>query len=214
LFFNETGNIDQVLKGIFVYPSDAGFTSAGDLVIADANEGILIFNADRQLISQINSFSSPRGLFVAPDDTLYVAETGKGRIAHVTLAGDLIESFTNPELYPQPTSVAVAPDGRIAIGDPVVGQVVVLDSTGQLLAQYPISPGDSSDAKPGVMWLADGGLMYTDPQVGKLVWVGNDGQAIQEWTELRRPNDLAQGVDGTIYVLESGQNRITKFTLP
>jgi sugar lactone lactonase YvrE len=211
--FDTNGQIVHILSGVFVYPSDTGFFSDGSLVVVDANEGMLWFDRDGQLSRRIQSLSSPRGMFVAPDGNLYVADTGNARLVVVTPEGEIMRIIANTDKFPQPTSVAVAVDGRLAVGDPVAGRVLVLDPDGNVQAEYPVSIGDTSDDKPGVAWLPDGGLVYTDPVGGRVVWLDSSGQVIKEWTDLLRPNDVALTPDGRLLLQEGLGDRITLVAL-
>ncbi|MEB3197804.1 MAG: carboxypeptidase regulatory-like domain-containing protein, partial [Candidatus Sericytochromatia bacterium] len=73
-------------------------------------------------------FANPRGLALAPDGTLYVADAGNSRIRTVTrtglvktLAGDGSSAHLDGDLavakFGNPMGLAVAPDGRILVAD-------------------------------------------------------------------------------------------------
>jgi streptogramin lyase len=214
LFFNPQGKIQSVLKGLFIYPSVPAYLPDGDLVVADAGTGIFIFDSKSQIRSQITSVASPRGIFITPQSEIYVAEAGGGRITVFNEAGDLVRTYQGGDNFPQPTSVAVSKDGLIAVGDPVVGKITILDQDQKILNVMPISQGDSSDAKPGLLWLANGNLLYTDAVQGVLRLIDPKGKVLKEWTGLQRPNGLALKADGMVYLLEAGANRIVTITLP
>jgi sugar lactone lactonase YvrE len=152
-------------------------------------------------------------MFIAPGDNVYIADTGNSRVVVLNRAGEVVQIFSNPDRYPQPTSVAVAIDGRVAVGDPVVGRVLILDASGNIQAEYPVNIGDSSDDKPGLVWLPDGGLIYTDAVGGRMVWRDKSGQVLKEWTDLQRPNDVALAPDGRLLLEEGLADRITLIEL-
>ena len=69
----------------------------------------------------------------------------------------------------QPTSVAVSDNGLIAVGDPILGKVFILDQEDHIRNEFTINLGESSDSKPGLLWLPDGNLLYTDATDG-VMW--------------------------------------------
>ena len=212
LFFNSTGKIDGMLKGLFIYPSDAAFLPNGDLVVADAGIGVLIFDTKGNLRTQIGS-SSARGLYTTSQSDIYVAEAGSGHISVYNTQGELMRTYTAEGHAGQPTSVAISETGLIAIGDPILGKVFIVDREDHIQHEFAISPGDSSDRKPGLLWLPDDSLLYTDASGGLMWQVRPDGSVMHKWTDLQQPNDLALGSDGIVYLLESGANRVVPMTI-
>ena len=60
-------------------PHGIAFDSAGRLFVADrGNQRIQIFDQDGGFIDAWTQFGSPSGIFITPDDTLYVADLGAG----------------------------------------------------------------------------------------------------------------------------------------
>jgi hypothetical protein len=213
LFFNSTGKIDGMLKGLFIYPADAAFLPNGDLVVADAGIGVLIFDTKGNLRTQIGS-SSARGLFTTSKSEIYVAEAGGGHISVYNTQGELMRTYTGEGQVGQPTSVAISETGFIAIGDPILGKIFIVDQEDQIQHEFAISQGDSSDIKPGLLWLPDDSLLYTDASDGLMWQVRPDGTVMHKWSDLQQPNDLALGPDGIVYLLESGANRVVPITIP
>ena len=68
------------------------------------------------------------GVFVAADGTVYVAPAGNQFIIQVKDNGELLRIVKGSQ-FQQPTSIAVALDGRIAVGDPSAGKVTVSSNT-------------------------------------------------------------------------------------
>ena len=208
VFLNSTGHIQSKLENIFVDPADVAFLPDGSFVVADAGKGLLWFDSAGRFLFFSDAGAAPRGLTVAPDGTIYVAVTGNQNIIQVKTDGERLRTISGPQ-FQQPTSVAVAPDGRIAVGDPAVGKITVNSSTGELLSEYPITlGGDTTLAKPGLLWLQDGSLIYTDPVGNRMAWVDKDGNLIKEWSDLKFPTDLVLQSADKLLVLESRDNHI------
>ena len=132
VLLNSMGQFQKFLITGLSDPADIGFLPNDGLVIADASQGILWFDPARHFLFKSDGGASPRGLFVAADGTVYIASTGSGSIIHVNLEGHTLQTIQGPQ-FEQPTSVAVAPDGRIAVGDPVAGKVTINSSAGKLI---------------------------------------------------------------------------------
>ena len=193
-------------------PSDIGFLPNDGLVVTDASQGILWFDPAGHFLFKSDGGASPRGLFVAADGTVYVASTGSGSIVHINFKGDILQTIQGLQ-FEQPTSVAVSPDGRIAVGDPVAGKVTINSSSGKLLAQYSIGLGDTGTDKPGLLWLNDGSFIYTDPVLNHITWIDSNGKIVKEWFDQPHPTSLILQPTGKLLVLESGNDPIASLEL-
>ncbi len=214
LVWDPEGNLVSRLGQPFVYPSDVGFSPDGSLVVLDAGHGLYWLDAEGRVAAEATSFYAPHGLFVMPDGTVWVADTGGQRIVHVDREAGEIEQFQNLDKFSSPTSLAVAPDGRIAVGDPNAGGVYILDPVGNIQAEFTIGTDTTSAGKPGLAWLPDGSLVYTNPPAGRMVQVDPNGETIKEWTDLSLPNEVVLAPDGRLFVAEAGADRITPVEFP
>ena len=88
----------------------------------------------------IESFRDPQGMFVTPDDVVYIADTGNDRI--VILEPDLktireiIETFDNNGIrdsFNKPRGIAVADNGNIYIADTENRRIITLDDQRQVI---------------------------------------------------------------------------------
>jgi DNA-binding beta-propeller fold protein YncE len=85
------------------------------------------------------TLNGPQGLFVAPDGTIYVADSGNSRIAVFDKTGKFLRAYGKPETellktdasY-KPTKVVVDPSGRIYVvnGGGDFRGVILMDATG------------------------------------------------------------------------------------
>ncbi len=65
--------------GDFNVPHSTAMDSQGRLFVADrSNNRIQIFSQDGEYLDSWTQFGSPSGLFISDDDTIYVADSGKG----------------------------------------------------------------------------------------------------------------------------------------
>lgn len=86
--------------GDFNVPHSTAFDSQGRLFVADrSNNRIQIFDQNGTYLDSWTQFGSPSGLYISPDDTLYVADNTKGVYVGSAKSGmvnNLIEG-TKPE---------------------------------------------------------------------------------------------------------------------
>jgi Dolichyl-phosphate-mannose-protein mannosyltransferase len=212
VLLNSDGRFQKFWITGLIDPSDIGFLPNDGLVVTDASQGILWFDPVGHFLFKSDGGASPRGLFVAADGSVYIAATGSGSIIHVNLKGDILQTIQGPQ-FEQPTSVAVSPDGRIAVGDPVAGKVTINSSTGKLLTQYSIGLGDTGTDKPGLLWLKDGSFIYTDPVLNHITWIDSNGKMVKEWFNLPDPTSLILQSTGKMLVLESSNDLIVSLEL-
>ena len=204
------------------------------------------------------SFNQPTGIAVAPDGTIYVADTNSHRIRKVTpqgvvttIAGSGAAAFANGTVggasFKFPESLTVGIDGNIYVGDSqnyrirrVTPEGVVTTIAGAATAGFDDGTGTAASfqeslfvaaAPDGSIYVADtdnhcirkvtpqgvvttfaGQVLQTYYDVGQFVRSGvagsNDG--IGGGASFNLPQGIAIGPDGTIYVADTGNNRIRK----
>ncbi|MCP4699509.1 MAG: hypothetical protein GY862_22075, partial [Gammaproteobacteria bacterium] len=140
-------------------------------------------------------FSSPAGIAVAPDGSLYIADSGNHRIRRITLTDGIIDTIagngqkafsgdggpaTGAALY-RPSAVAFGPDGNLYIadkGNSRIRRVTLAD---------------------GIIATVAGGGGQWDP-------VGDGGPATE--ARLYYPTDIAFAPDGSLYIADTSNHRI------
>jgi DNA-binding beta-propeller fold protein YncE len=104
-------------------PHTIFFDSQGRLFVGDrSNKRIQIFDQDGNFLDQWTQFGSPSGIFIAPDDTLYVVDYNDRKGVFVGSARDGSIKYKFDEALAE--GVAVDKDGNIYVGETVPGRTI------------------------------------------------------------------------------------------
>ncbi|MQC26921.1 MAG: TIGR03663 family protein [Chloroflexi bacterium] len=152
---------------------DKGIELPAALSLGEAGSGPLQFNA-------------PRGLALAPDGSLYVADAFNHRIQHIAADGTLIRSWGSqsatggespePGSFNEPWGVAVSPDGEfVYVADTWNHRIQKFTSGGRYLTSWGV--------------FAQGSDPYS----------------------MYGPRDVAVDADGNVLVTDTGNKRITVY---
>lgn len=77
--FITTWGVKGEQPGEFNVPHSTALDSQGRLFVADrSNNRVQIFDQDGHYLDSWTQFGSPSGIFISDDDTIYVADSGKG----------------------------------------------------------------------------------------------------------------------------------------
>ncbi|HEV8607084.1 MAG TPA: peptidyl-alpha-hydroxyglycine alpha-amidating lyase family protein [Tepidisphaeraceae bacterium] len=105
--------------GEFNTPHAVRFDSKGNLFVGDReNDRIQVFDQTGKFLRTFGGFA-PFGLFITPDDTLFVADGRAHRVLKMTLEGKTLDTFG--ELGPEPGhfflphGIAVDKDGAVYV---------------------------------------------------------------------------------------------------
>ena len=79
--------------------------------------------------------SAPEDMFVAPDGSLYIADTGNGRIIRLDEAFQIVQEY-GAGLLDSPSGLFVDEDGTLFIADSGSNTIFILDSDGNLITSF------------------------------------------------------------------------------
>jgi len=216
--------------GEFLYPRAIDFAGDGSLFVVDKTGRIQRFSREGDFLDVINmpliEAGKPTGLTVAPDGSLYVADTHYHRVVVFSADGEMLDEFgrfgQENGCFIYPTDVAFS-DGRIFVSEYGGNdRVSVFANQGDFLFSFGV-PGDGKGqlSRPAAicvdrlrkrLYVADAcnhRIAIYDLQGELFGYIGSAGR---QMGQLRYPYDLALLSEGTLAVCEYGNNRIQLFS--
>lgn len=208
-------------EGQFVSPRGIGVGPDGTITVVDQlNYRVQQFGPDGAFVRQFGGTGTtpdkfgqlrgfafgPTGLAVAPDGTLYVADTWNHRVSVFTPDGKPLRqwgTFFNGQEDPAglamhpgdfygPRGIAVGPDGLVYVADGGNGRVLVFRPDGtpvRVIGSRGSGPGQVLDIH-GVAVRADGTVAVADPDNARVQLFGADGMflssvPVPDWATIR-----------------------------
>jgi tripartite motif-containing protein 71 len=215
-------------KGQFDSPRGIAIDSAGNILVADTNNGrIEKFSPSGVFISSIGTrgkghgqFGGPNGLAIDRAGNIYLAEASNHRVQKLAPNGTFIAEWA-PGFY-GPRKIAIGPDDSIYVVDQGLTRIVKFSRDGRVLTTW--GSGGSGDGQ-----FADHTSVAVDPTSNK-VYVADpinrriqvfdsDGMFLSKWLvpEWGQPagfEDLAiDSQRGRLYASSANMNTILVFDL-
>lgn len=194
------------------------------------NYHILKFNANGVFVSKWGGYGSgdgqfkePQGIAIAPDGSVYVADSGNNRIQKFDGNGNFIAKwgslgYSNGQLA-YPLSIAIGPDGSVYVTD-YYDRVQKFDNSGNfILAWGEYGRWDGQFKRPyGIAVSLDGFVYVVDTYNFRIQKFDSNGNFITTWGswgygtgQFYYPSDVAVAADGSVYVSDLLTGFIQKF---
>ncbi|WP_299028002.1 flippase activity-associated protein Agl23 [uncultured Thermanaerothrix sp.] len=174
-------------------------------------------------------FQNPRGVAVAPDGSIYVADSRNHRIQHLSAQGEVLSvwgSFadltTGQALggtFNEPWGVAVGPDGSVYVADTWNHRIQKFTPEGQFITMWGyFGQAERPEAfwgPRGVAVDAQGRVYVTDTGNKRVVIFSADGQYIAQFGgagveagKFDEPVGIALDMKGNIYIADTWNQRV------
>ncbi|MFQ5732500.1 MAG: peptidyl-alpha-hydroxyglycine alpha-amidating lyase family protein [Planctomycetaceae bacterium] len=190
---------------------------------------VLIFEADGSFVSAWGDgqFVRPHGIWIAPDDTVYLTDDQGHSVRQYSPDGELIRTI-GPEGRPSetgykngdlrtitqggppfnlPTNLVVASTGELYVTDGYGNaRVHRFSPDGELIASWGKSGSGAAEffLPHGIGIDRDDRLYVADRENSRVQVFSPDGEFLDEWTDVVRPCEVFVAGDGLIYVAEVG----------
>ena len=226
--FYEPWGIDIDSKGN-VYIAD---TWNGRIVKCDP-EGNLITTWGANDPTDSRGFYGPRAIAISSDDIVYVCDTGYKRIMIYDENGNFIRKFGTSGMgmgeLDEPVGIALLDDEHLAIADTWNQRVQVFDVSGRsaidgVTTVFEVNAWytQSLNNKPYITGsMASGSIFLTDPEGSLIHQYDLNGNLVRTWNadggdidHFSMPTGITMAPDGSIWVVDTENNRVNKFILP
>ncbi len=203
--------------------ADIAVATDGTTAAVDAGNGdVYLFAPNGSVRFHLpHIVTSASGIALGPDRTVWLADTAGSRIVHLGGDGQVLNIFTGGAegstiRLDQPVDVVVAPDGTLYAVD-LRNRIVRLNAAGMITEEWPVDVGRQRGGSHLTLWqgkvvLSDPDrhyLMSLDPASGTMTMLGSEGT---DPGQFRLPIGVATGVDGSLFVLDSGNGRIQVYS--
>ena len=181
--------------------------------------------------SEVGQFQSPYGIAVAPDGSLYVADSGNNRIQHLNPSGEVLQAWgqygdaTQGDApggtFNEPWGVAVAPDGTVYVADTWNYRIQKFTADGRFLSMWQTFGPDNTDVfygPRGIAVDARGRVLVVDTGNKRVVVFDADGNYLTQFGgaglepgQFDEPVGIALDGAGNVYIADTWNQRVQVF---
>jgi sugar lactone lactonase YvrE len=191
---------------------------------------IVKFDKDGKFVKSFGGglFAFPHGITVDKDGNVWVTDAGGGggrghQVIKFSADGQILIRLgvagvtgNDPTHFNNPSSVLVAPNGDIFVGDGHGGmsnnRIVKFDKTGKYLMEWGVKgtgPGQF-DTPHALAMDSQGRLFVGNRNNNRIDLFTQDGKFIESWQQFSRPSGVFIDANDVIYVADSESESVSK----
>jgi predicted membrane-bound mannosyltransferase/sugar lactone lactonase YvrE len=208
-----------------------------ETTVTDPYESIFHQISPDIIIGQTGSsegqFQSPRSIAIAPDGSIYVADSRNNRIQHLSSSGEVINTWGKYAdiaqgeapggTFNEPWGIAVAPDGYVYVADTWNYRIQKFTADGEFISMFGTNGfGETPTSLYGpraVVVDAEGNLYIADTGNKRILVFDSIGNYTDQFGspgmgfgELDEPVGIAVDSEGNIYVADTWNLRVQVFS--
>jgi sugar lactone lactonase YvrE len=176
---------------------------------------MLVFDRDGKLLTTWGEgrFTSPHGIWVSPEDEIYITDTGSHTVSKWTTDGSLLRTWGTPGTpgqpdlpFNRPTKAVVTPDGEMYVSDGYGQQRVHrYDRSGDLIQSWGSKgAGPGQFTLPHDVWVDERDrVLVCDRESFRVQVFDRDGNYVEEWANLPKKPMQIFIRDGVLYMCHS-----------
>jgi DNA-binding beta-propeller fold protein YncE len=213
-----------------------GVSAVPEEVVADPYEGKQIsISADRVIGEpgfDPGQFQKPHGIAIAPDGSLYIADSNNHRIQHLDADGNVLHTWGSYAdssqgdapggTFFEPWGITVGPDGSVYVADTWNHRIQKFTPEGEFLTMWGyFGQAEAPDAMWGprdIKMSPDGVVYVSDTGNKRIVLFDSEGNPISEFGEagllpgqFDEPVGIAIDTQNRVFVADTWNQRIQSF---
>jgi sugar lactone lactonase YvrE len=217
------------VPGVAVGPDDRVYLFNRGNCPRSADHPIIVLEPDGSFVRSFGdgAFTMPHAIAFGVDGLLYCVDSGAHRVHVFSPEGELVRTIAGPESpsdtgyttdfrtilrgagpFNAPTKMVTAASGDLFASDGYGNaRVHHFSPTGELKTSWG-EPGDAHGAfniPHSVLVLPDERVLVCDRENSRIQVFDLDGQFLDAWTDLARPDDVCVDDAGNVYVAELGE---------